>query len=85
MEWLKNYPQLYYRAKAVVVAVGVIVTLVKLAVVDHAISFDEAEGVWAAVLGVLTVLGVHQVENGPAPSSRRGFHVPDVENQGPAV
>lgn len=50
-------------AKGIVGAVGTLVTVVHAALQDQAISFDEASGIWTAVLGVLTVVGVVQVPN----------------------
>ncbi len=49
--------------KAVVAAVGVVVMTVTAAASDQAISFDEASGIWLAVAGVLTALGVYAVPN----------------------
>lgn len=54
------------KLKAVAAAVGGVVMLVYAAVQDEAISFDEANGIWLAVLGVLTVLGVYAVPNKPS-------------------
>jgi len=51
------------RLKAVVAAVGTVVTLTQAALADQALSLDEAAGVWTAVLAALTVLGVYAVPN----------------------
>jgi len=53
------------RAKAVVAAVGGVVLLVYIAMQDKTISFDEANGIIAAVLVVLTAVGVYEVKNKP--------------------
>ena len=53
------------RLKAVVAAVGGVATLVYVAVQDEAISFDEASGIWAAVLVALTAFGVWRAPNKP--------------------
>lgn len=53
--------------KAVVAAVGAVVMAVTAAASDQAISFDEANGIWLAVIGVLTALGVWATPNRPAP------------------
>jgi len=57
--------KLLERAKAVVAAVGTVVTLVSAALADQALSLDEATGIWTAVLAVATVLGVYAVPNKP--------------------
>jgi hypothetical protein len=53
------------KAKAIVAAVGTLVTLVVAASADQAVSLDEATGIWTAVLAVATVLGVYAVPNKP--------------------
>jgi hypothetical protein len=53
-------------AKAVVAAVGVVVMVVVAALGDQAVSLDEAKGIWLAVLGVLTAIGVYAAPNKPA-------------------
>jgi len=53
------------RLKAVVAAVGGVLTLVYVAMQDQAISFDEASGIWAAVLVALTAFGVWRAPNKP--------------------
>lgn len=50
-------------AKALVGAVGLVVTLVQAAVADQAISLDEAEGIATAVLAAVTVVSVWFVPN----------------------
>jgi hypothetical protein len=45
-------------AKAVVAAVGAVVTLVQASLADQAVSLDEAQGIWTAVLAALTVIAV---------------------------
>lgn len=55
------------KAKALVAAVGTLVTLVVAASADQAVSLDEATGIWTAVLAVATVLGVYAVPNRPSP------------------
>jgi hypothetical protein len=45
--------------KAIVSAVGGIALLGYVAWQDKAISLDEAEGIWAAVIAALTVAGVY--------------------------
>lgn len=57
--------QLLAYAKTAVAAVGGVVTLVYAAAQDQSISFDEASGIWTAVLAALTVLGVYAVPNKP--------------------
>lgn len=54
------------KAKAIVAAVGAVVTLGFAAWQDKAISLDEANGIITAVLAVLTVIGVYAVPNKPA-------------------
>lgn len=49
--------------KAIVAAVGVVVLLVHAAVQDKAISFDEASGVWQALIALATAAGVYSVPN----------------------
>lgn len=49
--------------KAAVAAAGAVVMAVTAAVSDKAISFDEANGIWLAVVGVLTALGVYAAPN----------------------
>lgn len=51
--------------KAVVAAVGLLATVGYAATRDKAISLDEAEGLWTAILGVLTALGVYAAPNRP--------------------
>lgn len=80
MAWVKNFPQLYYRAKAVYAAVILLVGGVSAVLADKAVSVDELPPLILLVTGLLTALGVHQVENGPAPSSGMGVRVPDVQN-----
>lgn len=53
--------------KAIVAAVGALVMVVQAAASDQAISFDEANGIWLAVIGVLTAVGVWAAPNRPAP------------------
>lgn len=53
------------RLKAVVAAVGGVVLLVYIAMQDKAISFDEANGIIAAVLVALTAAGVYSARNKP--------------------
>lgn len=50
-------------AKSVVAAIGTVVTLVQAAIADQAVSLDEAQGVWTAVLAALTVISVWWVPN----------------------
>ena len=50
-------------AKSIVAAVGGLVMLVYVAIQDEAITFDEANGIWLAVLAVLTTAGVYGVRN----------------------
>lgn len=52
--------------KAVVAAVGALAMSVEAAVSDQAISFKEANGVWLAVLAVLTAVGVYALPNKPS-------------------
>jgi hypothetical protein len=52
-------------AKSIVAAVGAVAAAVQLAVADQAVSFDEANGIWLAITGLLTVLGVYAVRNAP--------------------
>lgn len=54
---MRNY------AKALVAAVGAVALLVHAAVQDKAISFDEASGIWQAVIAAATALGVYSVPN----------------------
>jgi hypothetical protein len=56
-------------AKAVVAAVGSVVTLVQAALADQAVSLDEAQGIWTAVLAAATVVAVLWTPNKPAASS----------------
>lgn len=58
--------KLLERVKAVVAAVGTVITLGSAALADQALSLDEATGVWTAVLAVLTVVGVYAAPNKPA-------------------
>lgn len=60
--------ELAYRYKTVVVAIGSLITLVKLAIVDDAISLTEADGIITAVLLLMTTLGVWKAKNGPSPT-----------------
>jgi hypothetical protein len=53
--------------KAVVAAVGAVVMAVTAAASDQAVSFDEANGIWLAVIGALTALGVWAAPNRPSP------------------
>jgi len=50
-------------AKAVVAAVGIVVTLVQAALADQAVSLDEASGIWTAVLAAITVIATWAVPN----------------------
>ena len=50
-------------AKALVAAVGGIVILVQLALADEAFSFDEASGIWTAIIAAITTLGVYPTPN----------------------
>lgn len=52
--------------KSIVAAVGVVVMTVYVAAQDKAISFDEANGIVLAVVGVLTAAGVYSVRNTPS-------------------
>lgn len=52
--------------KAIVAAVGVLALVVHAAVADQSLSLDEAQGIWQAVLAVLTAVGVYSVPNRPA-------------------
>ncbi len=54
------------RLKAVVAAVGILITLGYAAAQDKAISFDELEGLWLALLGLGTAVGVYAVPNKPS-------------------
>lgn len=54
---------LFRYAKSVVAVVGTVATLVQAALADQAVSLDEAQGIWTAVLAGLTVLGVWAVPN----------------------
>lgn len=54
------------KAKAIVAAVGVVVTLAQAAWADQAVSLDEAAGIWTAVLAAATVIGVYVTPNKPA-------------------
>lgn len=51
--------------KAIVAAVGVAAMVVHAAVADQSLSLDEAQGIWQAVLAVLTAVGVYSVRNSP--------------------
>lgn len=61
----ETYPMdnLFRYAKSVVAVVGTVVTLAQAALADQAVSLDEAQGIWTAVLAGLTVLGVWAVPN----------------------
>lgn len=50
-------------AKAVVAAVGSVITLVQAAIADEAITFDEAQGIYTAVLLAVTTIAVGLVPN----------------------
>lgn len=50
-------------AKAVVAAVGVVVTLVQASLADQAVSLDEAQGIITAVLAAVTVAATYAVPN----------------------
>lgn len=50
-------------AKGVVAAGGVLVNVVIVATADQAISFDEARGIWLAIVGLATVAGVIATKN----------------------
>lgn len=51
--------------KAIVAALGALAMTVTTVLSDQAISFDEANGVWLAVLAVLTAAGVYAAPNRP--------------------
>lgn len=51
--------------KAIVGAAGALVMLLHAVLSDQAISFDEASGVWQAVIALLTAVGVYAVPNRP--------------------
>jgi hypothetical protein len=54
---------------AIITAVGEVVILVRVVTADKAITFDEAEGVFVAVVAAVTtigvLLGVFKASNGP--------------------
>lgn len=50
-------------AKSIVAALGGLLMVATAAWSDKAISFDEANGIWLAVLAVLTTAGVYGVRN----------------------
>lgn len=52
--------------KAIVAAVGSLAAVVVAAASDKAISFDEANGIWLAVIAVLTAVGVYAAPNRPS-------------------
>lgn len=49
--------------KAIVSGIGTIAMLVQAATSDSSISFKEANGIWLAVLGLATTLGVYSLPN----------------------
>lgn len=51
------------KLKAVVAAVGALIMVITAATADQAISLDEARGIWLAVEGILTAIGVYAVRN----------------------
>lgn len=51
--------------KTIVAAVGALVLLVVAAASDKAISLDEANGIWLAVIAVATAAGVYAAPNRP--------------------
>lgn len=63
-QMLRDYPELWYRAKAVYNAVVLLVTGVGVAVTP-----EEWQNLVLLFGGVLAALGVHQVKNGPEPGS----------------
>lgn len=67
MEWIKEFPQLWYRAKAVYGAIVLLMTGVGMVVADKAVSFDEAEYVAFLVGAVLSAWTVERTKNGPKP------------------
>jgi hypothetical protein len=68
LDYVKENPldKLAQYAKSVVAAVGAVVTLVQAALADQAVSLDEAQGIWTAVLAAVTVALVWFVPNKPA-------------------
>jgi len=52
-------------AKALVAAAGSVVVLAIAAMSDKAITFDEANGIWLAIVAALTTAGVFAVKNRP--------------------
>lgn len=76
MEFLRGALDLAYAAKAwlgtLVAAIAEVVLLVQTAIADEAISFEEAEGIWMAVVAVVgvvvTFLTIFSTRNKPTPT-----------------
>lgn len=52
--------------KAIVAAVGSLAAVIVAAASDKAISLDEANGIWLAVIAALTAVGVYAAPNRPS-------------------
>jgi len=67
LDWIKSFPELYYRAKAVYNALILLVTGIGMVVADKAVSLDEAKYIVFLAGAVIAAWTVERTRNGPKP------------------